>query len=98
MASSTIKPMPQTIEAYKALAQRENDLIAEMKAEHQAEVSELKARLNNFEQKRVNGKEAVDLLMECIKDMYSQSGNFKKKTARRIMQYVHDNNINMHDY
>jgi uncharacterized coiled-coil protein SlyX len=51
MASSTIEPMPQTIEAYKALAQRDLELIVEMKAEHQAEVSKLKARLNNLEQK-----------------------------------------------
>jgi uncharacterized coiled-coil protein SlyX len=51
MASSTIEPMPQTIEAYKALAQRDLELIVEMKVEHQAEVSKLKARLNNLEQK-----------------------------------------------
>lgn len=32
MASSTAQPMPETIEAYKALAQRDHDLIVEMKA------------------------------------------------------------------
>ncbi len=32
MASSTVKPMPQTIEAYKTLAQRDLELIMEMKA------------------------------------------------------------------
>lgn len=98
MASSTAQPMPETIDGYKKLAQRDHDLIVEMKAAHQAEVSKLKVDFNKLNQKRVNGKEAIDLLMECIKDMYSQSGSFKKKTARRIMQYVHDNNINMHDY
>ena len=50
MASSTAQPMPETIEAYKALAQRDHDLIAEMKAAHQAEVSKLKARINKLEQ------------------------------------------------
>ena len=50
MASSTVEPMPQTIEAYKALAQRDHDLIVEMKAAHQAEVSKLKARINKLEQ------------------------------------------------
>lgn len=33
MASSTAEPMPQTVEAYKALAQRDLELIMEMKAE-----------------------------------------------------------------
>ena len=94
MASSTIEPMPQTIKAFIDLAQRDLELIEEQ----QREIGQLKAEANKLKQKRVNGKEAVDLLMECIKDLYSQSGNFKKKTARRIMQYVHDNNINMHDY
>jgi sugar-specific transcriptional regulator TrmB len=51
MSSSTSEPMPQTIEAYKALAQRDHDLIAEMKAEHQAEVSKLKSKINKLEQK-----------------------------------------------
>ena len=32
MASSTVEPMPETIEAYKELAQRDLDLIVEMKA------------------------------------------------------------------
>ena len=51
MASSTVEPMPQTIEAYKALAQSDHDLIVQMKAEHQAEVSKLKAKINKLEQK-----------------------------------------------
>lgn len=34
-----------------------------------------------------------DLLMLCIKDCYSQSGKFKKSTAREIMRYVYENKI-----
>jgi hypothetical protein len=50
MASSTSEPMPQTVEAYKALAQRDHDLIVEMKLDHLTEVSKLKARVNKLEQ------------------------------------------------
>ena len=59
MASSTVEPMPQTIEAYKKLAQRDLELIEEQ----QKEIGQLKAEANKLKQKRVNGKEAVDLLM-----------------------------------
>ena len=38
-------------------------------------------------------KDLEGLLMLCIKDMYSSSGKFKKNTARKIMAYVADNNI-----
>jgi hypothetical protein len=38
-------------------------------------------------------KEIEDLLQMCIKDLYSQSGNFKKKTALSIVKYVSKNGI-----
>ena len=46
MASSTAEPMPQTIEAYKALAQRDLELIEEQ----QKEIGQLKARVNRLRQ------------------------------------------------
>ncbi len=46
MASSTAEPMPQTVEAYKALAQRDLDLIMEQKEE----ISKLKAENNKLRQ------------------------------------------------
>jgi len=46
MASSTAEPMPQTVEAYKKLAQRDLDLIIEMKDE----ISKLKQKANSYEQ------------------------------------------------
>ncbi len=36
-----------------------------------------------------------ELLGLCIKDLYSSTGKFKKKTAIEIMKYVSDNNINV---
>jgi len=60
MASSTAQPMPGTIEAYKALAQRDHDLIVEMKAAHEAEVSKLKGRINKLEQKNENMIKTLD--------------------------------------
>ena len=56
MASSTAQPMPDTIEAYKALAQRDHDLIVEMKAAHQAEVSKLQSDNNKLKQQIVSQK------------------------------------------
>lgn len=47
MASSTAQPMPQTIEAYKALAQRDLELIEKQ----QLEIGQLKATVNNLRQK-----------------------------------------------
>lgn len=60
MASSTAQPMPDTIEAYKELAQRDHDLIVEMKAAHQAEVSKLKVRINKLEQKNDSMLKTLD--------------------------------------
>ena len=51
MASSTEQPMPQTIEAYKALAQRDLELIEEQ----QLEISKLKVANNQLRQKLVKG-------------------------------------------
>jgi len=51
MASSIEKPMPQTIEAYQRLAQRDLDLIMEMRKE----IGQLKARNNKLEQKLNKG-------------------------------------------
>ncbi len=45
MASSQSQPMPQTIEAYKRLAQRDLDLIMEMRSE----IGKLKAKVNKLE-------------------------------------------------
>ena len=56
MASSTAQPMPDTIEAYKALSQCDHDLIVEMKAAHEAEVSKLKADNNKLKQQIVSQK------------------------------------------
>jgi basic membrane lipoprotein Med (substrate-binding protein (PBP1-ABC) superfamily) len=56
MASSTAQPMPETIEAYKALAQRDHDLIVEMKAAHQSELSKLQADNNKLKQQIVSQK------------------------------------------
>ena len=39
-----------------------------------------------------------DLLLDTLKDLYSPSCKFKKSTAIKLMKYVEDNNINMHDY
>ncbi len=47
MASSTAEPMPQTIDGYKKLAQRDLELVMEMRTE----IGKLKARLNNLQQK-----------------------------------------------
>lgn len=52
MASSTIKPMPQTIEAYKVLAQRDLELIEEQ----QREIGRLKGELNERKQQLVSAK------------------------------------------
>ena len=52
MASSTSEPMPQTIEAYKALAQRDLELIEEQ----QREIGQLKAKINKLEQRRPKGE------------------------------------------
>ena len=46
MASSTAQPMPQTIEAYKKLAQRDLELIEEQ----QRKIGQLKAKINKLEQ------------------------------------------------
>ena len=39
-----------------------------------------------------------DLLLLCVKDLYSQSGKFKRSTGRELMRYVSDpnNGINTH--
>ena len=50
MASSTVEPMPQTIEAYKALAQRDLELIEEQ----QKEIGQLKVKVNKLEQRKDN--------------------------------------------
>ena len=47
MASSTAQTMPDTIEAYKKLAQRDLELIMEMRTE----IGKLKAKVNKLEQK-----------------------------------------------
>ena len=52
MASSTIEPMPQTIEAYKTLAQRDLELIEEQ----QREIGRLKGELNERKQQLVSAK------------------------------------------
>ena len=52
MSSSTIEPMPQTIEAYKALAQRDLELIEEQ----QREIGRLKGELNERKQQLVSAK------------------------------------------
>ena len=49
MASSTVEAMPQTVEAYKKLAQRDLEFIEEQ----QREIGKLKAKINKLEQKRV---------------------------------------------
>ena len=46
MASSTVEKMPQTIEAYRKLAQRDLELIMSQKEE----IGRLKARINKLEQ------------------------------------------------
>ena len=60
MASSTAQPMPETIDGYKKLAQRDHDLIVEMKAAHQAEVSKLKAKINKLNQKNDSMLKTLD--------------------------------------
>ena len=52
MASSTEKPMPQTIEAYIRLAHRDLELIMEMRSE----IGQLKAKINKLEQKLTKEK------------------------------------------
>ena len=52
MASSTAEPMPQTIEAYKALAQRDLELIEEQ----QREIGRLKGELNERKQQLVSAQ------------------------------------------
>ena len=47
MAHSIFAPMPQTVEAYKALAQRDLELIMDQKAY----ISKLKAVINKLDQK-----------------------------------------------
>lgn len=47
MASSQAQPMPQTIEAYKVLAQRDLELIEAQRRE----IGKLKAKVNKLEQK-----------------------------------------------
>lgn len=47
MASSQAKPMPQTVEAYKKLAQRDLELIEDQRDE----IGKLKAKINKLEQK-----------------------------------------------
>lgn len=47
MASSSAEPMPQTIEAYKELAQRDLELIMDMKGE----ISLLKSKVNDLKGK-----------------------------------------------
>lgn len=59
MASSIAEPMPQTVEAYKALAQRDLELIMEMKAE----ISKLKERNNRLHQKN---RSLRDILIKKI--------------------------------
>ena len=50
MSSSTIEPIPQTIEAYKTLAQRDLELIEEQ----QREIGRLKGELNERKQQLDN--------------------------------------------
>lgn len=46
--------------------------------------------LNGYHER---AKELEDLLELCAKDLYSQSGKFKKSTALKMSAYVNDNNI-----
>ena len=64
MASSTIEPMPQTIEAYKALAQRDLELIEEQ----QREIGQLKAKINKLDQKRPKARSMTLPPFDCSID------------------------------
>jgi hypothetical protein len=63
MASSTIKPMPQTIEAYKNLAQRDLELIEEQ----QREIGQLKVKNNQLRQKLTKGMKYSKQMMKQYK-------------------------------
>jgi len=52
MASSVAKPIEQTIEAYKELAQRDLELIMDQRSE----IGQLKAKINKLEQKLKKGE------------------------------------------
>ena len=45
-------PMPKTPEYYRAMAQRDHDLIMENKERYEAEIIRLKQRINQLEQRR----------------------------------------------
>ncbi len=66
MASSTVKPMPQTIEAYKTLAQRDLELIMEMKAI----IGKQNKELNTL-------KQANERLSKVILDVRKRNANNK---------------------
>ena len=55
MAGSTNKPMPQTVEGYKELAQRDLVLIEAQRDE----IGRLKAKINQLSQGRARKKDAV---------------------------------------
>ena len=52
MAGSLAEPMPQTVEAYQRLAQRDLELIMEQREE----IGRLKARINKLEQAAIKYK------------------------------------------
>ena len=66
MASSTAQPMPETIQAYKDLAQRDLELIMEMRTE----IGQLKAKINKLEQSGMT-KDAIR-----YNYMFSYDGTF----------------------
>ena len=59
MASSLAEPMPQTIEAYKALAQRDLELIMDMREEivkFKIENNKLRQKVEQYRKYRKTGR------------------------------------------
>jgi hypothetical protein len=43
---------------------------------------------------KTKNTQMTELLADCINDLYGTAGSkFRKKTARKLMGYVHENNI-----
>jgi HAMP domain-containing protein len=62
MASSQAKPMPQTIEGYQALADRDLILIESMRDE----IGMLKAKINKLEQKLNRNNVEQEGVRKCL--------------------------------
>ena len=48
---------------------------------------------NALEGMSEQAEEIESLLMDCINDLYSPSGKFKKKTGLKLFKYVNKNGI-----